>query len=293
MTEALDTSAGDRLAGGAEAAWEGPPRLGAVSASAAPVLSVDGFAGPLDWLLELARARKIDLARLSIGALIDGFASALEMALERPEGVAQLARWGDWLVMAATLAWLRSRLLLPADGPAATQAEDAAEALRKQLVGRARMRAAADWLERRPQLGGEVFARGLPEVNASGRGTDITALLRACLVALRVPEAQQAAYRPRPPPLWTITDALARIRRLLPGLPDGASLTALLPRVAADAPDRALRCRAAVAGTLVGGLELARDGALTLEQDGAWTPIEVRPGNGERAEEPVAAAGAA
>lgn len=286
MTGTPDRASDDAPSAPSAVAWEDPPRPGP-NEVLAPVLSVDGFEGPLDWLLELARTQKIDLTRLSIAALIDGFARALDDALARREDVARLARWADWLVMAATLAWLRSRLLLPAELPAATQAEDAAEALRRQLVGRARMRAAADWLEQRPQLGQEVFARGRPEVSASGRGADITALLRACLVALRVPEVLQAADRPRPPPLWTISDAIARIARLLPGLPDGAALTALLPRVAADAPDRALRCRAAVAGTLVGGLELARDGALTLQQDGAWTPIEVHRGNAQRAEEPV------
>ena len=141
-------------------AWEDPPR--AAPPESAPVLAVDGFEGPLDWLLEMAQARKIDLARLSIAALIEAFATALEAALARRiDGrAAELGRWGGWLVMAATLAFLRSRLLLPGDSPEAKAAEDEAEALRRRLVSRAQVRAAADWLERRPQLGRDVFGRG-------------------------------------------------------------------------------------------------------------------------------------
>ena len=153
-------------------AWEDVPR--AASAEAAPVLSVDGFAGPLDWLLEMAQARKIDLARLSIVALIEAFATAMEAALADRTGerTTELGRWGGWLVMAATLALLRSRLLLPGDTPEARAAEDEAEALRRRLVSRAQVRVAADWLERRPQLGRDVFGvrdRATPPRQRSGR----------------------------------------------------------------------------------------------------------------------------
>lgn len=110
--------------------------------------------------------------------------------------------------MAASLTELSSRLVLPAD-PAAVRAGAAeAEALRRRLLARARMRDAADWLARRPQLGWDVFAHGIPAVRGSDRGSYITDLLRACLVALHVPAAPAAAYRPRPPPLWRVSDAL-------------------------------------------------------------------------------------
>jgi segregation and condensation protein A len=252
--------------------WEDPPRV--VRGDTAPVLSVEGFEGPLDWLLELARAQKINLARLPIGALVEQFADALATALAgRDSG--RLERWAGWTVMAATLTELWSRLLLPADAAASRAAETEAEALRRQLLARQRMRQAADWLARRPQLGMDVFARGRPEASLSGRGSDIADLLRACLVVLHVPEAQAAAYRPRPPPLWRVTDALPHIRGLLAMMPDGAPLAALLPPLAGDDPSRALRCRAAVASTLVASLELARDGALALEQDAAWTEIRI------------------
>ena len=166
----------------------------------------------------MARGQKIDLAKLSIAALIGGFATAMEAALgRRLDG--QLARWATWTVMAATLTELWSRLLLPPDAPAARAAAEEAEALRRQLLDRARMRAAADWLEQRAQLGRDVFRRGQPEMSAAGRGGDLTELLRACLPALHVPEDQAVALRPRPPPLWTASDALRQFSRLLPNCP--------------------------------------------------------------------------
>lgn len=273
MTDAADSAATAAGTSPDLSGWEDPPR--AAGRDTAPVLSVDGYAGPLDWLLEMVRAKQLDLARLPIGALITQFAGALATALASRD-VRQVERWAGWTVMAATLTELRSRLLLPVNGEASRAAEAEAEALRRRLLDRARMRQAADWLERRPQLGREVFRRGAPEANASGRGADITDLLRACLVALIVPAEQAAAYRPRPPPFWRVTDAIPHLRRWLDAVSDGGPLAAFLPAIDGDDPGRTLRCRAAVASTLVAGLELARDGAVTLAQDAAWMDIHVR-----------------
>jgi segregation and condensation protein A len=259
-------------------AWEDPPR--AAPTELAPVLAVDGFEGPLDWLLEMAQAQKIDLARLSIVALIEAFATAMEATLaHRIDGRAvELGRWGVWLVMAASLTFLRSRLLLPSDSPEAKAAEDEAEALRHRLVSRAQVRAAADWLERRPQLGRNVFGCGTGDRrHDDGRVGDVTELLRACLIALRVPD-QADAYRPRPPSLWQVSDAIARMRQLLGVLPDGSPLTAFLPTVGGTEPGRTLRCRVALSSTLVAGLELARAGTLALDQDAPWTSIRCSTG---------------
>jgi segregation and condensation protein A len=256
----------------AVAAWEDPPRVDRTNT--APMLAVDGFEGPLDWWLEMARAQKIDLAKLSIATLIGGFAVAMDAALtRRVDG--QLARWAVWTVMAATLTELWSRLLLPSHVPASRAAVEEAEALRRQLLDRAQMRTAAEWLERRTQLGRDTFRRGQPEATAAGRSGERTELLRACLPALQVPEGQAVALRPRPPPLWTASDALAHFTRLLAVLPDGSSLTAYLPDISHNAPMRGLRCRAAIASTLIAGLERARDGALALDQDADWMPIRV------------------
>jgi len=279
MTDPVASATAARVTAEDVAAWEDKPR--AARSNAAPVLAVEGFAGPLDWLLELARAKKLDLAKLSIAALIEAFVTAMQAGLVGRDA-ARIGHWAVWTVMAATLTELWSRLLLPANSPEAKAAQAEAEALRQQLLNRARMRSAADWLERRPQLGRDVFARGRPELVLGGGGVgDLTELLRACLVALRVPEAVAATHRPRPPPLWRVTDALARLDTLLGELPDGSPLTAFLPAIGGADPGRALRCRAAVSSTLIAGLERARDGALSLDQAAEWTPILVRRVDGQ------------
>jgi len=197
MTDPVASATAARVTAEEVAAWEDKPR--AARSDAAPVLSVEGFAGPLDWLLELARAKKLDLAKLSIAALIEAFVTAMQAALAGRD-TARIGHWAVWTVMAATLTELWSRLLLPANSPEAKAAQAEAEALRQQLLNRARMRSAADWLERRPQLGRDVFARGRPELHLGRGGAgDLTELLRACLVALRVPEAVAETYCPGRP----------------------------------------------------------------------------------------------
>jgi len=283
------SSPADRLPDAATVAdWGDPPR--SATSGGAPILSVAGFEGPLDWLLEMARAKKIDLARLPIAELIQCFVGAFEAALGRAGGIgADLGRWGDWLVMAATLTDLRSRLLLPNNAPEARQALSEADALRRQLLGRAEMRVAADWLDRREQLGRDVFARGRPETQKTGRSTDITDLLRACLTLLRVPADLATTYQPRPPPFWLMSDAIARIQAMIREMPGGGTLSTFLPKIDAKAPERERRCRAAVASTLLAGLELARQGTLTAEQEDLWLPIEFHRRDRTAADQDVAA----
>ena len=271
--------------------WEQPPRR-RPGPNAPPVLAVDGFEGPLDWLLDLARTRRIDLARLSIVALVEAFEEALTAALAGSEvQPTTLGRWGDWLVMAADLTLLRSRLLVPADAAAAQDAHEEAERLRRRLLGRAEIARAADWLERKGQLGRDVFGRGQADgagVVRVGRTGDITALLRACLVAIRLPAEAGALYRVPGPPFWSVADAAGRIRAMLPLLgEEGAALAAFLPEVTEDAPQRELRCRVAVAGTFLAGLELTREGSVRLQQETVWATIQVRPAQGVDAGDPV------
>ena len=255
-------------AGGWEDAPRRPPEI------AAPVLVGAGFEGRLDWLLELARAQRIDLAKLSIVDLVDAFVAALDAALSEQSVRADLSRWGEWLVMAATLALLRSCLLLPPDAPEARAAHDEAEAIRRQMLERAAIRHAADWLDRQAQLGRDVFARGGVAARASSQGRmgDITDLFRACLVALRVPE-QADAYQLRFLKLWRVPDAIGRITRMLGEQPKGGALSSFLPALRAEAEDKELRCRAAVASTFLAGLELARDGTLQLRQEQHWREV--------------------
>ncbi|HYZ31327.1 MAG TPA: ScpA family protein, partial [Crenalkalicoccus sp.] len=228
-------------------------------------LRLEGFEGPLDLLLELARAQKVDLARLSIVALADQFLAVLEQARALRLEIA-----ADWLVMAAWLAWLKSRLLVPE--AAEPEAEAMAGALADRLVELERMRAAAAWLAARQQLGREVFARGLPESltvqDRSGIAADLPALLRA-YVAARRRGAAGRPYRPPPRRLWTVQEALARLSRMVGGLPGWAVLQRFLPEGLTDPVER----RAAVAATLIAALESARGGGVELRQDRAFGPI--------------------
>jgi segregation and condensation protein A len=234
-------------------------------------LRLEGFEGPLDLLLELARAQKVDVARISIVALVDQYLAVLEAA----RGL-RLELAADWLVMAAYLAWLKSRLLIP---PEEAEGEDDAEALAGQLADRLAeleaVRAAARWLNARPILGLDVFARGAPETltveDRSGLAADLPGLLQA-YVAARRRAASKRPYRPKPRRLWTVQEALERLSRLLGGLPSWAVLQRFLPEGLADPVER----RAAIASTLIASLEMARGGGVELRQERAFGPILLR-----------------
>jgi segregation and condensation protein A len=234
------------------------------------VLRLEGFEGPLDLLLDLARGQKVDLARISILALVEQYLAVIEGAR-----AVRLELAADWLVMAAWLAWLKSRLLLPADSEAAEEGEAAAEVLAARLLDLERMRRAAAWLASRPVLGQDVFARGAPEgfveTDRSRLALDLAGLMRAYLAALRR-AAGSRRYRPRPMPLWGVQDALKRLAAMLGSVPDWASLEQFLPESLGGGLER----RAAVASTLLAGLEMARDGAVRLRQEQAFGPILVR-----------------
>ncbi|KAA2212520.1 segregation and condensation protein A [Teichococcus oryzae] len=239
---------------------------------ATPDLRLGAYEGPLDHLLELARGQKVDLARLSILALAEQFADALDAAaLDRR---IPLSRLGDWLVMAAWLTLLKSRLLLPQDSPEAREAENEAEAFRRRLQNRAFTEAARHWLLRRPQLRHDHWPRGMPEVleERVGPRADIVELLRACLKLLQQPQRGEA-WRPAPPPLWRLPDAMLRLRRLLPEHPGGAPITAFLPPPGALPVQR----RAALASTFLAGLELAREGEAALDQAAPFAPLHLAP----------------
>jgi segregation and condensation protein A len=237
---------------------------------AALVLRLEGFEGPLDLLLDLARGQKVDLARISILALVEQYLAFIEDARR-----VKLELAADWLVMAAWLAWLKSRLLLPAGTEAAEEGEAAAEVLAARLEELRRMRAAAAWLGGRPLLGQDVFARGAPESfveqDRSQLAADLTGLMRAYLAAARRAAATRA-YRPEPMTLWSVQDALSRLATLIGSLPDWASLERFLPEDLGSP----LEHRAALASTLLAGLEMARGGGLRLRQDAAFGPIMVR-----------------
>lgn len=234
------------------------------------VVHLDGFDGPLDLLLDLARAQKVDLARISILALVDQYLAVIEGARR-----VRLELAADWLVMAAWLTWLKSRLLLPADTGAAGEGEAAAGVLAERLRALETVRALAAWLGTRPVLGQDAFARGTPEdhteIDRSRLALDVPGLIRAYLAALRRSHTSKR-YRPRPLTIWTVKDALARLGSMLGSLPDWASLERFLPEIVQAAMER----RAALASTLMAGLEMARDGMLRLRQDHPFGPVLLR-----------------
>jgi len=247
--------------------------------SAAPQLRRDGFEGPLDLLLELARAQKVDLSRISILQLVEQYLAVVDAMRQ-----VQLELAADWLVMAAWLAWLKSRLLLPQTEDEEQEGEAAAGLLAARLEALAHVRRASAWLGGRDQLGHEVFARGTPEdlteIDRSGLLLDLPQLLGAYMMAMRR-QARRRIYRPRPLAFWTVQDALARLRLMLGDtVPGWCGLEQFLPdwiRTAErpDTSDGQAR-RAAVAGTLIAGLELARDGVVELFQQDPFGAILIR-----------------
>jgi segregation and condensation protein A len=249
------------------------------------LLRLEGFEGPLDLLLDLARGQKVeenragnalgegqklDLAKISILSVVDQFLAVIEGARQ-----IRLELAADWLVMAAWLAWLKSRLLLPAGTGAAEEGELAAETLASRLRDLQAMRTAAAWLGARSQLGQDVFARGVPEdfseIDRSRLIVDLPSLVRGYLTALRRAGANRV-YRPRALTLWSVQDALGRLGKLVGSLPDWSTLESFLPENLADPMEK----RAALASTLLAGLEMARGGEVRLRQEHDFGPILVQ-----------------
>ena len=181
----------------------------------------------------------------------------------------------DWLVMAAWLTWLKSRLLLPPEH-LPEDAEVAAGTLAERLRALAAMREAAAWLDARPALGRDVFARGAPEefveADRSRLAADAPSLVRAYLAARRRGGAARA-WKPSPPRLWTVQEALDRLCAMVGSVPSWTSLEMFVP----STPATLLQRRAARASTLLAGLELARNGTLRLRQHDDFGPILVGP----------------
>ena len=238
------------------------------------VLHLDGFDGPMDLLLDLARAQKVDMARISILSLVDQFLAVIEGARR-----VRLELAADWLVMAAWLTWLKSRLLVPnASNDDLEDGEMAAEALATRLRELNVIRTLAAWLAARPVLGQDVFARGAPESHHEYDRSRIIIesgpFVRAYLEAIRR-GTKSSPYTPRALTLWTVQDALRRLADLVGSLPDWTTLEQFLPGHMDSPAER----RAALASTLLASLEMARGGIIHLRQDEAFGPILVRQGS--------------
>lgn len=239
------------------------------------IIDLDGYEGPLHVLLALARTQKVDLLKLSILKLAEQYLAFVQQARRLRFSLA-----ADYLVMAAWLAYLKSRLLLPkAEKQALDEApaEDIAAALAYRLAKLDRMRAAVDALKARPQLGREVFGRGDPEairvIPSRAVDGDLYGLMRAYADQRRAHAARH--YSPRVPQAYALEDARTRLRELLPELKRWKPLAGVAPEPAVGREGQPSRA-SYLASTLSASLELIKEGSLEARQLGPFADLYLR-----------------
>jgi segregation and condensation protein A len=240
------------------------------------IIDIDGFEGPLDLLLALARSQKVDLLKLSVTRLADQYLAFVREARRRRFSLA-----ADYLVMAAWLAFLKSRLLLPKpERP--REDEPAPEALAAQLAFRIAkldaMRQAAEALKVRPILKRDVFPRGDPDAVSVVSHRRPAGDLRALMAAYVQPRArgQDRVYRPRPMEAFPLEEARAHLRSLIPALGRWTALTGVAPKPRGEGPSRA----SYVASTLFATLEMVREGELEARQLAPFSEVYLRATSG-------------
>ena len=239
---------------------------------AAFLVDLEGFEGPIDVLLSLARDQKLDITQMSMVALAEQY---LIFVAEARRQNLELA--ADYLVMAAWLAYMKSRLLLPdIGGEDEPTGEEMAAALAFQLKRLQSMQDAGKKLMDRTKLGIDFFGRGEPEVFRRTFNTVYDASLFDLLKAYGDQQRRKDSGGPlhiEPFEIYTVEDALHRLRRLLGPMPEWKSLWGFLPDDLRDG----LMLRSAVASTFAASLEMAREGHLKLQQAGTFGPIHIRP----------------
>ncbi len=254
-------------------AWDLPERLPPEErlAAEALIVDVDGFEGPLDLLLTLSRTQKVDLRKISVLKLAEQYLAFVDEAR-----TLRIELAADYLVMAAWLAFLKSRLLLPPDpSDAGPSAEDLAAHLAFQLERLAAMRDAAARLMARDQLARDFFARGLPEDVTHHRKVSYTATLLDLMRAYAMIRTKDE-FRPfvlDRQHVYTMEQALERMRGLIGYAGEWASLTSFLPEGWDLTP---MARRSAVASHFAAALELAKSGQVVLRQGETFAPIELR-----------------
>jgi segregation and condensation protein A len=234
------------------------------------IVDVEGFEGPLDLLLILARQQKVDLARISISALAGQYLGFIEAARKL-----RLELAADYLVMAAWLAYLKSRLLLPeAAGEAGPSAEEMATALALRLRRLEAIRIAAEQLVGRPQLNRDIFGRGAPEPIIDIKRPEWTATLYDLLSAYASQRQKHALARVRfaPRTVWSLAEARASLERLIGASADWNSLDSFLIHYVVEPAQRTT----AMASSFAAVLEMVREGALEVNQHQAFAPIYLR-----------------
>lgn len=238
------------------------------------VIDVDGFEGPLHLLLALARNQKVDLMKISISKLADQYLQFVHEARRRRFSLA-----ADYLVMAAWLTYLKSRLMLPKkERPveAGGDPEDLAAQLAFRLAKLDSMRKAIDALKARPQLRRDVFMRGDPDavlIHSSTRmADDLFGLVRA-YVGQRSKEAARHYTPGARVEAYPLEAARDRLRQILPDLDVWSSLEIIAPRPASgEGPSRS----SYVASTLSAGLEMVKEGVLEVRQLEAFADLYLR-----------------
>jgi segregation and condensation protein A len=241
---------------------------------AAFLVDVDGFEGPLDLLLELARRQKVDLHKISVLALAEQYLAFVEAARSL-----RLELAADYLVMAAWLAYLKSRLLLPqAPKDEEPPAEELAAALAFRLQRLESIRVAAEALVNRPRLGRDMFQRGQPEGIDIIRSQQWEASLFDLLSAYARQRQKKALARVtfKPRYVWTLAEAREALERLVGEAADWAVLDNFLVSYCTTPEAR----RTVRASALSASLELVREGAITLRQDRAFAPLWIKKRNG-------------
>lgn len=233
-------------------------------------LDLDGFEGPIDVLLTLARDQKVDLAKISILQLAEQYIRFINQAQSM-----NLELAADYLVMAAWLAYLKSRLLLPEDAhDDAPSSEEMAEFLRWQLQHLQAMQQAGENLMARPRLYQDVFPRGERQRTAIHKVPVFNLTLYDLLRAygdFRV-KAEHQTLKILDTELFSVEDAIARLRGLVGHVPDWRTLMSFFPAAAADP----LTHRSMVAANFVASLQLVKDGDIHLRQDDRFGPIYLK-----------------
>lgn len=248
--------------------WEDPDK--AISDKSLMV-DLDGFEGPLDLLLHLARTQKVDLAKISVLALAEQYLAFVEDARKL-----RLELAADYLVMAAWLAFLKSKLLIPQKSDEEEQSgEEMAQALAFRLKRLEAMREAATRLINRNRLGRDIFARGMPEPIVIEKTSDYEASLYDLLTAYASQRQRNSlslvtiARRN----VWSLKDARGILARMVGQINDWTALDQFLLQYLHEDEDER---RTALASSFAASLEMVREGQLDIRQDGAFAPIFLR-----------------
>ncbi len=243
-------------------------------ATGEPLLLVDvaGFEGPLDLLLHLARGQKVDLARISVLALAEQYLAFIEKVRAM-----RLELAADYLVMAAWLAYLKSKLLIPKQkGDDGETGEEMAAVLQFRLKRLEAMRDAASRLFNRNRLGRDVFARGMPELVIVDKRNEYSASLYDLLTAYASQRQRRAisSVRIAKRGVWSLKEARDILFRLVGQIRDWTSLETFLIDFLAMPEERAT----AIASSFAASLEMAREGQIEIRQDKAFAPLFLRQG---------------